>query len=114
MNSLVLRWLLNTLALALTAWFIPGIHITGIAPAFFAALVLGVVNAIIRPIVILFTLPLNVLTLGLFTLVINGLMLQMVSGLVRGFDVSGFWAAFFGSLVLSVISMVLSWFVSED
>lgn len=114
MNSLILRWLLNTLALAVSAWMIPGIQVEGIIPALFSALVLGVINAVIRPIVILFTLPINILTLGLFTLVINGLMLWMVSGLVSGFEVSGFWAAFFGAIVLSVISTVLSWFVRED
>ncbi|ABZ83275.1 integral membrane protein [Heliomicrobium modesticaldum Ice1] len=109
MNSLILRWLFNTLALVLAALFIPGIKVAGIVPALFAALLLGVVNAVIRPIILVLTLPINLLTLGTFTLVINGLMLWMVSGLVRGFEVSGFGAAFFGALLLSLFSTLLSW-----
>ncbi|MZP29390.1 phage holin family protein [Heliobacterium undosum] len=114
MNSLILRWLLNTLALALAALFIPGIKIAGIVPALFAALVLGIVNAVIRPIIFVLTLPISLLTLGLFTLVINGFMLWMVSGLVRGFEVSGFGAAFFGALLISLFSTLFSWFVRDE
>ncbi|MBM7868246.1 phage holin family protein [Heliobacterium gestii] len=114
MNSLILRWLLNTLALALAALFIPGITIAGIVPALLAALVLGIINAVIRPIIFVLTLPINLLTLGLFTLVINGLMLWMVSGLVRGFEVSGFGAAFLGALLLSLFSTLFSWFVRDE
>ncbi|MCW2279041.1 phage holin family protein [Heliophilum fasciatum] len=113
MHSLVLRWLLNTLALVVTAWLIPGIAIQGFMAALFAAFVLGVVNAVIRPIIVIFTLPVNLLTLGLFTLVINALMLMLVSSLVRGFDVSGFGAAFFGSIFLAISSTMLSWFVRD-
>ncbi|MDD2421272.1 MAG: phage holin family protein [Heliobacteriaceae bacterium] len=114
MRALVIRWCLNTAALAVTAYLIPGIQIHGVITALFAALVLGVVNAVIRPVVVVFTLPINILTLGLFTLVINALMLWMVSGLVRGFEVSGFGAAFLGAICLAVISTLLSWFIRED
>ncbi len=108
MKGLALRWLLNALALLFTAWLMPGIEIKGFGAALIAALVLGVVNAVIRPIVLFFTLPLNILTLGLFTLVINALMLLIAKSVVNGFIVSGFWAAFFGSIVLTVISGLLS------
>ena len=113
MRGLALRWILNALALLLTAWLIPGIEINGLGAALIAALVLGVVNAIIRPVVLLFTLPLNVITLGLFTLVVNALMLLIVKAVVDGFVVSGFWTAFIGSIVLTIISGVLSGIVKD-
>ena len=103
-----MRWLLNSLALLFTAWLMPGIQIRSFGAALIAALVLGVINAIIRPIVLFFTLPLNILTLGFFTLVVNALMLLMVRSVVNGFTVSGFWAAFFGSIVLTIVSGLLS------
>lgn len=108
MKGMALRWVMNALALLFTAWLLPGIQIKGFGAALVAALVLGVVNAIIRPVVLFFTLPLNIFTLGLFTLVINALMLMIVSSVVSGFIVSGFWAAFFGSIVLTIASGVLS------
>lgn len=108
MRGLALRWLLNSLALLFTAWLMPGIQIKSIGAALIAALVLGVINAIIRPIVLFFTLPLNILTLGFFTLVVNALMLLIVRSVVNGFTVSGFWAAFFGSIVLTIVSGLLS------
>lgn len=108
MKGLAMRWLLNALALFVTAWLVPGMQINGFAAALVAALVLGVVNAIIRPVIVFFTLPLNILTLGLFTLVINAFMLLIVKSVVTGFVVSGFWAAFFGSIVLTVASGLLS------
>ena len=108
MRGLALRWLLNALALLFTAWIMPGITITGFGAALIAALVLGIVNAIIRPVVLFFTLPLNILTLGLFTLVINAGMLLIAKSVVHGFAVSGFGAAFFGSIVLTIISGILS------
>ena len=87
--------------------FIVRLLINGMA--LIAALVLGIVNAIIRPILMVFTLPLNVLTLGLFTFVINAFMLMIVGALVSGFAVDGFFAALLGSVVLSVVSAILSW-----
>lgn len=78
-----------------------------------AAIVLGIINAVIRPIFMVLTLPVNVVTLGLFTFVINGLMLKLTSMGVAGFEVSGFWAATLGALVLSVISTVLNWLIVD-
>lgn len=108
MKGLALRWLANALALFLTAYVINGIHVTGIGAALMAAFVLGIANAIIRPIIVLFTLPLNIFTLGLFTFVINGLMLKLVSELVNGFTIEGFLPAIVGAIVLSVFSGILS------
>lgn len=108
MKGLAIRWLLNAAALLVTAWLMPGMEIKGFAAALIAALALGVVNAIIRPVIMFFTLPLNILTLGLFTLVINAFMLLLAKSVVTGFVVSGFWAAFFGSIVLTVVSGLLS------
>ncbi len=84
------------------------IWVDGLFSAFKAALLLGIVNAIIRPILVFLTFPLTLLTLGLFLLVINGLMLWLVAALVKGFHVNGFWGAVFGSILISIVSWVLS------
>lgn len=105
---MIIRWLVNALSLLVTAALVPGVVLRGVIPSLVAAAVLGIVNALIRPILLLFSLPLNLVTLGLFTLVINALMLWLTSALVPGFIIRGFWAAFFGSIVLSVVSFVLS------
>ncbi|GAW93181.1 phage holin family protein [Calderihabitans maritimus] len=112
MGGLIWRWLLNAVALLITARIIEGIRLEGLVSALTASLILGIVNAFIRPLVILLTLPLNILTLGLFTWVINGLMLKIVSTVVAGFNVEGFWAAVVGALVLSLVSGVISFFLS--
>ena len=92
----------------LLTYLVPGITVASFYSALLAALVLGLVNALIRPILIILTLPVNILTLGLFTLVINALMFWLVSSMVKGFNVSGFWPAFWGALVISVISWIFS------
>lgn len=101
---LLLRWLINALALLLVANVVPGISITSFYAALVAALVLGIANAVIRPLLILLTLPINILTLGLFTFVINALLFWFASSIVKGFNVNGFGAAFFGALVLWLIA----------
>ena len=108
MKGWVVRWILNGIALLLTSALIPGIEVKGILAALFAALTLGIVNAIIRPIILLLTLPINLVTLGLFTLVVNGFMLKITSIVINGFEVGGFLAATFGALMLSLISSVLN------
>ena len=85
----------------------------GFFSAFFAAAALGILNALFRPILILLTLPINILTLGLFTFIINALMLKMASGVIPGFEVYGFWTAVFGSLIISVVSWLLNSFISD-
>lgn len=113
MKGIVIRWVLNAIALFITAGLIQGIEIDGIFSALVAALVLGIVNAVIRPVIILLTMPINILTLGLLTIFINGLMLKIVSNVVVGFSAQGFWATVVGALLLSIISGVLSFLVHD-
>lgn len=105
---LLLRWIINAATLLLIARFVPGVAVDGWYAAFIAALVLGLVNAIIRPIFILLTLPINIITLGLFTFVINALLFWFVSSFVDNFDVAGFWPAFWGALIMTVVSWITS------
>lgn len=112
--KLILRWLISALALMLVAYFVPGIVVNSFYSALIAALILGLINALIRPLLILFTLPINILTLGLFTLVINALMFWLASSIVKGFYVMGFWPAFWGALIMWLVSwMVSSLFAKE-
>jgi putative membrane protein len=104
----LLRVLLNAVAVFLTAQLIPGIGVSGPGAALLAGLVLGLVNAVIRPVLILLTLPVTFLTLGLFIFVVNAICLGLAAWLVPGFTISGFWAALFGAIVISVISWLLS------
>ena len=113
MKGLLIRWVINALALILISQMIKGIQVDHIAAAFVAAAVLGVINAVLRPILILLTLPITILTLGLFALVINGFMLYIAGTIVKGFHVSGFWPAVFGALFLSLISWIANAFISD-
>lgn len=109
MLSLVARWLANALALLLIAYLYPGVTVQSFLAAAVAALVLGLVNAVVRPILVLLTLPVTLLTLGLFLFVINALMFWLVAEIVPGFTVSGFGAALVGSILYSLITLVTSW-----
>ena len=108
---LIIRWALNAAALMLVAYLYSGVQVTGVMPALIAALALGLVNAIIRPIIVILTLPVTVLTLGLFIFIINALLFWLVSEFVTGFVVKGFTAALIGSILFSIITMVTSWFL---
>ncbi len=112
--TLLLRLLLNGLSLMLVAWLYSGVQVTGIFAALMAALLLGLVNAIIRPVLVLLTLPVTLLTLGLFIFVINALLFWFVAEIIKGFTVNGFMAALIGSLMYSVISLLISWLVFSD
>jgi len=105
---LLFRWLIYAVAIMLLAYVVPGISVRSFYTALVVALVLGLVNAVVRPLLILLTLPVNILTLGLFTLVINALMLWLVATIVKGFDIKNFVAAFLGALILWVVSWVTS------
>jgi putative membrane protein len=113
MNGIFIRWLTLTGAILLTAYLVDGIHVSGFFSAFSAAAILGILNALLRPIALLLTLPINILTLGLFTFVINALMLKMASGVISGFEVYGFGSALLGSLMISAISWLLNSFISD-
>ncbi|WP_158899983.1 phage holin family protein [Burkholderia sp. L27(2015)] len=106
--QLLLTWLINALALVIITRLIPSIQISGFGTAMIVAVVLGLINASLRPILILLTLPVTLITLGFFILVVNALMFWLCASLLKGFEVSGFWSAFFGSLLYSCVSWVLS------
>ena len=107
--TFIARLLINMVAILIIAYLLPKvIRVDGLLSALVAAFVLGIVNALIRPILIFFTLPLTLLSFGLFLLVINGLMLWLAAALVRGFYVNGFWGAVFGSILISLVSWILS------
>jgi putative membrane protein len=105
--TFLLKWLISTLAVIITAYLLPGVSVRSFWTALLVALVLGIINAIIRPIFVILTLPLTVVTLGLFLFVINALLILLTSAVVPGFEVRGFWWALLFSLVLSVISWAL-------
>ena len=107
--KLLLLWLINAVALAALPYLIPAVTVTGPGAALVAALVLALVNTLIRPLLIVLTLPINIVTLGLFTLVINALLFWGVASFVEGFAVAGFGAAFVGALAYSVLSTILAW-----
>lgn len=113
MRGIFLRWLILTVAIMVTSYLLDGIYVRNFLSAFFAAAILGILNAFFRPILFILTLPINVLSLGLFTFVINAIMLMMVSGVISGFKVYGFWPAVFGSLLISLVSWVLTSFINE-
>jgi putative membrane protein len=105
---LLLLWLINAVALVAVTYLLPGITVSSFITALIAALVLGLVNAVIRPILILLTLPATLLTLGLFIFVINGLLFWFVGSFIDGFVVTGFWPGVFGAIGYSIVSWALS------
>jgi putative membrane protein len=108
----IVRLIINMVAILIIAYLFPSlIWVDGFWTALVVAFLLGIVNAILRPIMILLTFPLTLLTLGLFLFVINGLMLGLVSTLIKGFQVNGFWAAVLGSILISIVSWILSKFL---
>jgi len=113
MRGFLIRWLILGVAISLAAYLIEGIHVTGVFAALGAAAMLGVLNAFFRPLALIITLPINILSLGLFTFIINAAMLKMASSLIPGFEVHGFWAAVFGSLLISIISFLITLFISD-
>ncbi len=114
MKGLLIRWIINALALLLISHVIRGIEVDSLLSAFVAAAVLGVINAVLRPVLLILMMPITILTLGLFALVINGGMLYLAGLLVKGFYVHDFWAAIFGALFLSVVSWLTSAFISDQ
>jgi putative membrane protein len=110
----IARLLINMIAILIISYLFPKmIWVDGFLGALVAAFLLGIVNVVIRPILVFLTLPFTILTLGLFLLVINGLMLWLVAALVRGFHVNGFGGAVFGSILISIVSWILSRFLSH-
>jgi putative membrane protein len=113
-RTFIIRWLANAVVLLMIPYLMgPAVQVAGIVPAFLAAFILGIVNALIRPILIVLSLPIQLLTLGLFTFIVNGFMLWIVSGIVQGFYISGFWPAVLASILLSIGSSIISWVVQD-
>ncbi|MBI5588629.1 MAG: phage holin family protein [Deltaproteobacteria bacterium] len=111
MINIVLRMIILTAGVFLAAYLVPGISVVGYGPAIKAAILLGILNIFIKPLVIILTLPINLLTLGLFTLIINGFLLWFVGNVVSGFSVAGFFTAILGAVVISVFSILLNRFI---
>ncbi len=105
---LLVKWLCLTAAIMLTAYLVEGIHVQGFAHALGTAAVLGILNIFLRPVLFILTLPINIMTLGLFTFILNALMLKIASGLIPGFSVAGFWAAVLGALLISAANWILN------
>lgn len=105
---IVFRWLILTGSITLASYLLDGIEVAGFWSAIFAAAILGTINTLLRPLVLLLTLPINIMTLGLFTFVINAVMLSLVSVIVPGFEVRGFAAAFLGALIITMTNWVVN------
>jgi putative membrane protein len=108
MSRFLVRWLVNSLIIFIIAHIVKGIEVSNPWVVLAVAFVLGIINAFLRPLIILVTLPINIITLGLFTFFINGFLFYLVSKIVKGFTITGFWPAFFGALLFSIISFLLS------
>jgi len=114
MRGLLIRWGINSLALLIVVHTVRGIEVTNPIAVVVAALFLGILNAFLRPVLILVTLPLNVISLGFFTFIINGFLLWLVAQVIKGFTVAGFWPAVAGSFLFSLISLLISILVSRS
>ena len=105
---LIVRWIVGAAALAVAAWAVPGIRVEGALALLVAALVIGLLNALVKPVLVILTLPLTIVTLGLFLLVLNALLLWLAAAIAPGFAVDGFLSAFLGALIVSIVGWVLA------
>jgi putative membrane protein len=110
----LIHFVVSTIAILITAYILPGVHVSGLLAAFVLAVVLGAINLVLRPILIFLTLPITIFTLGLFVLVINGLLVMLASYIVPGFTVDSFWSAFLFGIVLAIVNWVLQIFEKEN
>ena len=113
MKGLAIRWLVLTGAIMVASYLLEGIEVRDFFSAVGAAAILGILNAFFRPLLLILTLPINIMSLGLFTFVINALMLKMASVVIPGFEVHGFWTAVFGSLIITLVGWLLNAFINE-
>ena len=114
MRGFLLRWVINIAAMILVIAIVPGIHSEGKLDTVMAALVLGLINATLRPVIFALTLPLTILSFGIFTLFLNGFFFYLVSKIVEGFVIDNFWSAFWGALCFSIISFFLNLFIGPQ
>lgn len=110
----LIHFLVSAIAILISAYLLPGVHVSGLLTAFILAVVLGVINTFIRPVLVVLTLPLTIVTLGLFVLIINALLVMLAGFIVPGFAVAGFWSALMFGIVLAVVSYVLQVFEREN
>ncbi len=113
MKGLAIRWAILAGAITAASYALPGIRVKGVVAVLEAAAMLGILNAFLRPVLIILTLPLNILSFGLFTFVINALMLELVSALIPGFFIESFWTAIWGSLIITVVNWLLNAFIND-
>ena len=106
---LLIKWLASAVAFLVLTYIVAGISVKGFGTALILAVLWGIVNVTIKPILLVLTLPINLLTFGIFTFIINGFLLWLLGGMIKGFEVHGFWAAVLGALVLSAIGMITHW-----
>ena len=114
MQGIVIRLLIAMLGLFLASEIVPGVSIQGFGTFIVAALLLGIVNAVVRPIALVLTLPLTIVTLGLFLFVLNAAMFGLVAAFLKNFSVSGFWSALFGAIIVSITSTIASWYIGPS
>ena len=110
----IIHWVVSALAILVTAYILPGVHLSGPLAALVLAVVLGAINAILRPILVILTLPITIVTLGLWVLFVNGFLVILASYIVPGFEVANFWWAFLFGIVLAVVSWVLQMFEKTE
>ncbi len=110
MTAFLIRWGITAIAVMVAAWLIPGIRYDSTGVLLGASLLLGIINAFVRPVLLLLSLPFILVTMGLFIFVVNALLMLLVSSIVPGFQVDGFWNAFFGAIIVSIVSLILSSF----
>lgn len=111
--KIIINWIIQALAILVSAYILPGVNLEGVLPALVLAVVLGGINAFLKPVLIVLTLPLNIFTLGLLTFVINAFLIQLSAVIVPGFDVNNFWWALLFSIVLSLVNMVFGMFKKD-
>ena len=108
----ILQWFTSALAVLVTAKLVPGFNISGFGSALWAAIIIGIANIVLWPILMFLTLPINILTLGLFTFVVNGALLKICAALLSGFEINGWFPAIIGAIVLAIVSAILNFFIS--
>lgn len=113
MLVLLTRWLVIAVAILLASIILPGIRVASLTTAIIAAAILGIINTFLRPVLLILTLPLTILTLGIFTFVLNAFMLLLVAYFVPGFEIDGFWWAFLGALIISIVSWIANRFINK-
>ncbi len=107
MLNILIKWILNAVTLIVIAYIVPGFHISSFYTALILVILLGIINITIKPVLLILTLPINILTLGLFTFIINGLLLLFLSSIIKGFNIDGIWPAILASILISILNFFM-------